>query len=556
MVERTARILVVDDDPDLLAALADTLADDGYAVEAVPSGEAGVEAARRQTFDVALTDLIMPGMDGAATVAALRAIDPTLPIVVGTAYATLDTAVECMKQGAYDYIRKPYDLDELTLLLRRALDRRMLVENVALLEASRTLLETLSADELAERVPRVARRLLHCDAAVLLRGEDRSSDPPGSRVAERLLQAIAVEAAAAGGPVLVPGREGVLTAELEPAGFTAAVACPLNVGGRGHGLLVMLRASQPCTSHDVWAGSVFAAGAALALENARLYGELERRMRADLDATRSRLTHAERLAGAGRLAAGMAHEINNPLTFVQGNLGMLRDYAAAVRELWQRAQDVASQLRRSADADAQQLARLLIAPTADGRSIDELVGDIGAAVDDSIDGVRRIREHISAFGRLSEAPARAEALLIGDIVDEALVGLGGSQTIEHGRPAGDRKHVRGARADLVAGVRNVVGVLLEERERAGQGAPRLRLDEEATTLRLVAPSLRLPPEQLPLLFDPVLQADPRARRMRFDIRLLIAQQLLVRNGVEIGASADTGSGGTVVTVTFPSDGEM
>ena len=67
-----ARILVIDDDPDPLAALIDTLTDEGFEVEAVSSGRAGVEAARRKSFDVALTDLVMPDMDGAALLARVK----------------------------------------------------------------------------------------------------------------------------------------------------------------------------------------------------------------------------------------------------------------------------------------------------------------------------------------------------------------------------------------------------------------------------------------------------------------------------------------------------
>src|SRR5262249_56786981 len=107
--------------------------------------------------------------------------------------------------------------------------------------------------------------------------------------------------------------------------------------------------SSPCTGHDLWAGSVYAMGAALALENARLYSELERRMRADLDATRSKLSIAEGLAAAGRLAAGLAHEINHPLTFVQGNLVVLNDYVRSVSALVRAADDAAAVLERSGD---------------------------------------------------------------------------------------------------------------------------------------------------------------------------------------------------------------
>jgi DNA-binding NtrC family response regulator len=84
------------------------------------NGAAAMEAVKRRKFDLAITDLKMPGMDGVATVEALRSLDPKIEVIVATGYASVETAVACMKRGAYDYIEKPFDLTELKLLLDRA----------------------------------------------------------------------------------------------------------------------------------------------------------------------------------------------------------------------------------------------------------------------------------------------------------------------------------------------------------------------------------------------------------------------------------------------------
>ncbi|MHB8878760.1 MAG: sigma-54-dependent transcriptional regulator, partial [Myxococcaceae bacterium] len=147
-----ATVLVIDDEPGMREMLSYELSQEGFEVETAESGMAAVEAVKRRRFDLAVTDLKMPGMDGVATVEALRTLDPDLEVIVATGYATVETAVACMKRGAYDYIQKPYDLAELKLLLDRAMQKSHLQGVVALYEASRALLATLKHSELVQIV--------------------------------------------------------------------------------------------------------------------------------------------------------------------------------------------------------------------------------------------------------------------------------------------------------------------------------------------------------------------------------------------------------------------
>jgi DNA-binding NtrC family response regulator len=115
-----ASVLVIDDEQGIREMLRYELSQDGFEVEMAENGLAAVEAVKRRKFDLAITDLKMPGMDGVATVEALRSLDPKIEVIVATGYASVETAVACMKRGAYDYIQKPFDLTELKLLLDRA----------------------------------------------------------------------------------------------------------------------------------------------------------------------------------------------------------------------------------------------------------------------------------------------------------------------------------------------------------------------------------------------------------------------------------------------------
>src|SRR5262249_31554717 len=126
-----AAVLVIDDEPGIRDLLSFELSQEGFDVETAANGYAAVEALKRRKFDLAVTDLKMPGMDGVETVAALRALDPDIEVIVATGYASVETAVACMKRGAYDYIQKPFDLAELKLLLERASQKSHLQSVVA-----------------------------------------------------------------------------------------------------------------------------------------------------------------------------------------------------------------------------------------------------------------------------------------------------------------------------------------------------------------------------------------------------------------------------------------
>jgi two-component system, sensor histidine kinase and response regulator len=133
--EATNRLLVVDDEAAQVEALCRTLEDEGYSVKGFTSTAAALAALRSGSFDIVLTDLTMPGMDGIAFLNAAREINPGLAGIVMTGHGTIATAVEAMKAGALDYILKPFDLRVILRVLART--QAMLAlrrENAALLE--------------------------------------------------------------------------------------------------------------------------------------------------------------------------------------------------------------------------------------------------------------------------------------------------------------------------------------------------------------------------------------------------------------------------------------
>lgn len=149
----TARLLIVDDEASQVTALCQTLRMEGYAVRGFVLASEALAALHDEAFDVVITDLTMPQMDGIALLRSARELDPDLVGIVMTGHGSINTAVEAMKSGALDYILKPFNLNAVRPVLSRALAiRRLRRENAALSQrvARRTAdLETANRDLLA-----------------------------------------------------------------------------------------------------------------------------------------------------------------------------------------------------------------------------------------------------------------------------------------------------------------------------------------------------------------------------------------------------------------------
>jgi DNA-binding NtrC family response regulator len=120
-------ILVVDDEEIMREILETLLTREGYTVRLAASGNEGLELARATPFDAAIVDIMMPGLDGIATLDELKRIDEDLAVLIITAYASVESAISAMKAGAFDYITKPFKNDEVLVVVRNAMERRRLV---------------------------------------------------------------------------------------------------------------------------------------------------------------------------------------------------------------------------------------------------------------------------------------------------------------------------------------------------------------------------------------------------------------------------------------------
>ncbi|HTO86672.1 MAG TPA: sigma-54 dependent transcriptional regulator [Thermoanaerobaculia bacterium] len=167
-------VLVVEDKDSLRAMLEEMLRGEGWKVVGLPDGLQAVERLRSgERVDVVLTDWRLPGADGLAVLEAARAADPTLPVVVMTAFGSIETAVAAMKKGAEDFITKPVDPDLLRLLVARAIERRKKGrESLLFAEAqSRQMPQIVGESAALKTVRAETERVAATDATVLLEGE-------------------------------------------------------------------------------------------------------------------------------------------------------------------------------------------------------------------------------------------------------------------------------------------------------------------------------------------------------------------------------------------------
>jgi two-component system response regulator AtoC len=132
-----ARLLVVDDDAESCAVVAEAMRTEGHEVSTAQGGQAALRLAETRVFDVVISDIRMPDLNGLDLMRDLRQIHPDISVILMTAFGTVEAALEAIKAGAYDYVSKPLHIEELLLTVRRALERRRLVRDV---EASREVL--------------------------------------------------------------------------------------------------------------------------------------------------------------------------------------------------------------------------------------------------------------------------------------------------------------------------------------------------------------------------------------------------------------------------------
>jgi signal transduction histidine kinase len=319
-----AKILVVDDEPNVLITVQAILESEGYDVDAIADAELALEAIRAHQYDLVLTDLKMPKVDGLGILAEVRKSAPNTVCIMMTGYASVDSALEAVQLGAYEYLLKPTEVADLKLAVRRSLERKRLSEIDTLYRIGNTANATPEVYRLAEEVSDAARRVLNLNFACVAWPPEISSagcDPelvslmgtPG--VAERLqagsiiLSGDGVSAADAWAE-----RHDVRAYALVPGVSRGRLVCLLCAHNNGHTYEFHASAQRFLRS--------LAGQTALALNNAALISELRHNNR-ELETANAKLRELDRLKS--QFLSVATHELRTPLTVILGYTSMLAD---------------------------------------------------------------------------------------------------------------------------------------------------------------------------------------------------------------------------------------
>jgi len=233
-----AQILVVDDDEETVTLLREILSKEGYNVDTAADGKPALDRINSRSPDLVISDIHMPDLDGMGLLAELRVRHPDVPVILMTAYGSLKTAVDGLRSGAFDYLSKPFIVDDIRLVVRRALDHKNLSrQNQALKEQ---LKHRYRFDNLVGSSPGIVSvyksiaRVANTESTVLLQGESGTGK-------ELIARAIHANSARSAGPfVAVDGgslAETLLESELfghERGSFTGAVASKKGLLEKAH----------------------------------------------------------------------------------------------------------------------------------------------------------------------------------------------------------------------------------------------------------------------------------------------------------------------------------
>lgn len=332
------RVLIVDDDSDILLFLSMILEEQGLELRTATDGARATEILEQEDWDLVLSDLHMPGVDGMGVIEAVNQLSPDTLVVVLTSDAQVGAAVQTLRAGAHHFLTKPVDIPQLLSVVESALETRRLRAASSIYQATQAVFSTLDSRDLPQVLVEVALEVMGAEHALILvhatEGYELRYRASAPEAAEDQLpittyQDLARHVSETLQPLRLPSQ----TQDHLPPGLNL-VAWPLVTRNLSYGVLVARRhpAHRVFGSADMERASILAAQASLALDNAALVSDLHSQVRS-LERARRRLTTAERLEGLARFATGLAHELQAPAAYLDTNLRELLEHLQSFQEV-------------------------------------------------------------------------------------------------------------------------------------------------------------------------------------------------------------------------------
>ncbi len=319
-------ILVVDDEENVLSTVQAILQQEGYEVDAASGGAEAITAIQSRHYDLVLTDLKMPMVDGLEVLSQVRKHSPETVTIMMTGYASLDSALEAVQLGAYEYLLKPTEVPQLKLAVKRSLERKRLSEIDALYNAGLAITSETDHEpaaisrQIADAVCRVLGTAEAC--VVVLNRQQFTNCPPG--FAELLSRPELLRSLARGDAITTGNSIAALDDWAEQYGMASVALMP---GIANERLICVLCTYNGAKPYEFHASSLrflrsLSAQAALALDNAALIRELKSNNEALLAANR-KLRELDKLKS--QFLSVATHELRTPLTVILGYNSMLAE---------------------------------------------------------------------------------------------------------------------------------------------------------------------------------------------------------------------------------------
>jgi signal transduction histidine kinase/FixJ family two-component response regulator len=345
-----ARVLVIDDEEVVRQLLDRTLTGKDYFVETVEDGSEALEKINNNTFDLLITDLKMPRVDGMEVLRELKKVNPYAEVIIITGYPTIELAVEAIKIGAFDFICKPFDIEEILLVIARSLEKQrfnlahfQLSEIKTLFEANKAITAAPNLNDLLTRILGSALEIAKAKRGCIMLVDEQAQElriKVAYGVSQELIDTTRIKigegvfgrVAREGIPLLLNKTEEVRRFqkenypqyESEPFLGIPLTSIPIRSQRNILGVINISDkiSGDSFTEREKTLLSVLAGQTAVAIENANLYSELQHKIEDlkqtinKLHYTQNQLIQTEKLAAVGRLAFGIAHEIRNPLGII------------------------------------------------------------------------------------------------------------------------------------------------------------------------------------------------------------------------------------------------